>query len=139
MIAANIRDGYVPIVGIAVPVEIENVGITTEVVTISGAGFVFSATTVTLAPAEMKTIYVATTVGNNTLTVAGANTETILFAATSNPYSEVFGDASYIAIFELPGGAGEVIPTLDNINLLMRQGNYFRAAGDLKIWRPDVL
>ena len=140
MFSAVTRAGYTIYQNIAYPVDITNTGTSTTTVAITGNSSVFTSSSVTVSAGSTATIYVATHSLNETLVLTDNNTTVNLTVVTQEHLSTIeYGDPSYISVFELPGGIGEVIPTLENIHLLMRQGHYCKAVGEMKIWRPDTL
>lgn len=138
MLSIKISEGYVPILGLAYPLEITNDGLPSENIALSAANTLFTSNNLQIGGGETVTVYACTSVASDVITATGSNTVDLV--VTMQVASEVneFGSESYISIFELPG-EDNIIPTLDNIHLLMRQGHYFKAPGEVKIWRPDIV
>jgi len=140
MFSAITRVGYTIYTNIAYPVDITNTGISNTTVTITGTNSVFTTNSITISAGATETIYVSTHVENETLVLEDNDTNINIVITTQASSGAVeYGDPSYIAVFELPGGSGEVIPTLENIHLLMKQGHYFIEDGQIKIWQEDTL
>jgi len=137
MLSIKIRDGYVAVLGLAYPLEITNDGLPIENVTLVAANTLFTSSSLQIEGNTTVTVYACTSVVSDVITMTGS--DTVSLTVNMQVVSEVneFGDESYISIFELPG-EDNIIPTLENIHLLMRQGHYFKAPGEIKIWRPDI-
>jgi hypothetical protein len=137
----TVRTGYVPVRGVCYPIDITNNGaqvITVDITTTINT--LVSSASISVAPAATGTVYAVTDTAFDDVSFDDHASPVNLHVTTIEPSGVEYGSPSSIQVFELPGGApGEVIPTLENIALLMRIGRYFRAPGELKVWRPDAL
>lgn len=138
MITAKISDGHVVAQEMAYPLEITNLGIAKAIVMLSGINTIFSQNSIHIMPNETVVVYAATHATSDIITVSDGtgSVEIEVMPQTNNEIE--FGTESYISIFQLPGEENNVIPTLENIDLLMRHGRYFKSPGELKIWRVDI-
>lgn len=140
MFTASVRSGYVPYLNIAYPIDVTNTGAATTTVAVSGNNSIFTNTSLRIDVGETKTVYVASSVNDVTITLIDNDTTINLDVTLIEHQSATqYSNPSYISVFQLPGGGNAIIPTLDNIDLLMRQGHYFIEDGQIKIWRPNTL
>lgn len=139
-IAVNVRSGYTPISGICYPIDIQNTGSADANIVISATNTTLTNNTINIPVGNTATVYAATFATADMISFTYNGGTEYLNITTLEQQSIQYGDPSAISVFMLPGGTTmDILPKLENIHLLMRAGKYFKAPGQVKIWREDAL